>query len=196
MNANGLARLYDRLTVWERIPLLLAANARDDATEHRRLSDTAPLRTWRFPEHLLAEQALHTLALIYVGAQLDAAARYFFALWQLGDDAPGAEEWLHAAEACAYFFAANADAWRRLCAELDIEADALTAANHPGWFLRYCGAHMPANAPTAEALQARFRASGRDASQLVTADSLLASWQNRLHSMTGHAPRPARKGEG
>jgi hypothetical protein len=197
MNANGLARLYDRLSIWERIPLLLAADARDDASEYRRLSETAPVRTWQFPEHLLAEQALHVLALIYVGEQLDAAARFLFALWQLGgDDDPDAEEWLLAANACAYFFAANADAWRRFCAGLDIEAGALTAANHPAWFLPYCEEHMPAYAPTAEALQARFQASGWNTSPLVTADSLLASWQNLLHSMTGHTPREPRKGAG
>jgi hypothetical protein len=194
MNANGLARLYDRLTVWERIPLLLAADRRDDAAEYRRLGDTSRLRTWRFPEHLLAEQALHTLALIYVGEQLDAAARYFFIAWRLGDDDdPRAGEWLLEAEACAYFFAANADAWRRFCGELDIAPGALTAANHLGWFLPYCEEHMPASAPTAETLQTRFRASGQDASHLVTADSLLASWQDLLGSMTGHAPRATRK---
>src|SRR6516164_4020505 len=174
MNANGLARLYDRLTVWERIPLLIAAHARGDDTEYRRLFDASPLRTWHFSEHLVAEQALNVLALIYVGEQLDAAASYFFDLFKMQDpDDPRPEDWLIAADCCAYFFAANAEAWRRFCSELDIAAEALTAANHLGWFLRYCEENIPANAPTAEAMKAQFRALGRDDPRLVTADKLL-----------------------
>jgi hypothetical protein len=196
MNPNGLARLYDRLTVWERIGLLIAADARGDGAEYRRLFDTSPPRTWRFPAHLIAEHALHVLAMIYVGEQLDAAAGYFHALWRMGDAAdPRPQDWLHAADASAYFFAANADAWRRFCAELDIAPDALTAANHRGWFLRYCEENLPANAPTAKALLARFRESGRDVPQLVTADDLLADWRNLLRGMTRHAPRGTGKGE-
>lgn len=189
MNAHRLTQLYDRLAVWERIPLLLAAEARGDDREYRRLFDASPLRAWRFSEHLLAEQALHVLALIYVSEQLDAAATYFFALWHLADtDDPRPEEWRRAADASAYFFAVNADAWRRFGAELRVAPDALTAANYHGWFLRYCEENMPANAPAAEALQARLSKHGRDVPQLVTAESLLASWRNTLLAMTRHAP--------
>jgi hypothetical protein len=197
MNDKPLARLYDRLTIWERIPLLLAAEARGDEAEHRRLVDSSPLRTWRASEHLLAEQALHLLALIYVGEQLDAAASYFYALWQLDDaDDPRPEDWLLLMiDVSAYFFTANAEAWRRFCRELDIAADALTAANHQGWFLPFCEERMPAHAPTAEAVQARLRKAGRDVSQLVTADRLLARWRSRLRAMTRHAPPDNGKGD-
>jgi hypothetical protein len=196
MNANGLARLYDRLTVWERIPLLIAAEARGDQAEYQRLFNASALRTWRFSEHLLAEQALNVSAMIYVGEQLNAAASYFFDLWQMQDpDDPRPEDWLIAAEACAYFFVANAEAWRRFCSELDIAPDALVAANHRGWFLRYCEENIPANAPTAEVMQARFQEIGWDSPQLVTPDNLLASWRNLLQAMTRHAPREAGKGE-
>ena len=154
MSANGLARLYGRLTIWERIPLLLAAEARGDEAEYRRLFNSSAPRAWRFPEHLLAEQALHVLALIYVGEQLDAAASYFFALGAMADtDEPGPGDWHLAAASCAYFFAANLDAWRRLCSGLGIAPDVLTAGNHRGWFLHYCEGHLPANAPTAAALR-------------------------------------------
>jgi hypothetical protein len=195
ITANGLAHLYDRLSVWERIPLLIAAEARGDEAEYRRLFDASALRTWQFPKHLLAEQALHVLTLIYVGEQLDAAANYFFALWKMeGPGDPQAHEWLHLAEACAYFFVVNADAWRRFCVGLDIDPDALTAANHRGWLLHYCKEHMPVNAPTAEALQDQLRKSGRGVPQLVTADGLLADWRNTLQAMTRHAPRESERG--
>jgi hypothetical protein len=194
MNANGLARLYDRLTVWERVPLLIAAEARGDQAEYQRLFNASALRTWRFSEHLLAEQALNVSAMIYVGEQLNAAASYFFDLWQMQDpDDPRPEDWLIAAEACAYFFVANAEAWRRFCSELNIAPEALVAANHRGWFLRYCEENIPANAPTAEVMQARFQEIGWDSPQLVTPDNLLASWRNLLQAMTRHAPREAGK---
>ena len=196
MSANGLARLYGRLTIWERIPLLLAAEARGDEAEYRRLFNSSAPRAWRFPEHLLAEQALHVLALIYVGEQLDAAASYFFALWKMGDpDELGPRDWHLKADSCAYFFAANLDAWRRFCSGLGIAPEALTAANHRGRFLHFCEARMPANAPTLEGLQVRLGESGPDAAQLVTADSLLAGWRGLLQEMTHHAPREVRKGE-
>src|SRR5262249_53179238 len=130
MNTSGLTRLYDRLTVWERIPLLLAAEARGGKREHRRLFDASPLRVWHFSEHLLAEQALHVLALMYAGEQLDAAASYFFAYFLMGNaDDRRPHDWLLLAESAAYVFVVNADAWRRFGVELGIDADTLTAAN-------------------------------------------------------------------
>lgn len=196
MNANGLARLYDRLSNWERIPLLIAADARGDDPEYRRLFAASAMRTWHFPEHLMDELALNLLALIYVGEQLDAAATYFFALLGMEKtEYPRAQNLQLVAEGCAYFFVANAEAWRRFCAELDISADTLTAANHKGWFLRLCEEKMPADAPTAEALEARFRESGWEVSCLTTVETLLASWRNVLRAMTGHSALKAATGE-
>jgi hypothetical protein len=191
MNANGLPRLYDRLTAWERIPLLIAADGRGDDAEARRLLDTSPIRTWHFAEHLLAEQALHVMAFSYIAEQLDLAATYFFAVWRMGDDdALRPIDWLLMVETSAYRFTVNLDAWRRFCSELDIAPDILTAANQPrGWILPYCEERMPANAPTAAALQDRFRGAGQDVPPPVTADSLLASWRDLLRSMTRCTPR-------
>jgi hypothetical protein len=195
MNANGLIRLYDRLTVWERIPLLLAAQARGDDAEYRRLFSASAVRTWHFSEHLPTEQALHVLAPQYVGEQLDAAANYFFALWRMEDaDDPQPEDWRLVADACAYFFVANTEAWRRICSELSITPETLIAGNYRGWFLGYCEQHMPVNAPTAEALQARLRESGRAVPQLVTADHLLGSWRNLLQKMPCYTQQAAGKG--
>lgn len=70
MNARRLVGMYDRLSVWERIPLLLAADARNDDVEYRRLFQSSPPQEHLFPNHLLAEQGLHVLALIYVTEQL------------------------------------------------------------------------------------------------------------------------------
>jgi hypothetical protein len=195
-NAKDLSKLYNRLTIWERIPLLFAAEARADNAEHGRLFNSSRIRLWHLPEHLLAEQALHVLALIYVGEQLDAAASYFHALWRLADSTyPRSEEWLLIAEVNAYTFTANADAWRRFCTELGIQPESLVAANYFGWFLGYCEENMPRNAPSANALEERIRVAGLFDSQLVSADDLLASWHEMLRNMTGHSPRAARSEE-
>ena len=146
MNLKRVTRLYDRLTVWERIPLLVASYGRGDETEAKLLANASPVRVWQFSEHWLAEQALHVLTLMYIGEQLEAAANYFFAVWRLADTEdlyPG--DWWRAAQANAYFFTANCDAWQRFCGELGIVAAELTAANHRGWFLPYCEEHMAAN---------------------------------------------------
>jgi hypothetical protein len=69
------------------------------------------------------------------------------------------------------------------------------AGNYRGWFLRYCEENMPANAPKAEAMQARFRANGHNVSQMVTADKLLKSWRSVLQALTCHVAREAGKEE-
>src|SRR5262245_2318474 len=91
----------------------------------------------------------------------------------MGND-PHPEDCLLPAESAAYFFAANAEAWKQFCADLNVAPDVLTAANHRGWLLRYCEERMPANAPAAEALLARLP-KDHTAQQLVTTESLLAA---------------------
>jgi hypothetical protein len=190
MKRFHLNKDYHRLTTWERIPLLIAAQDRGDEMDHQWLSRTSPLQSWHFSEHLLAEEALHVLALTYVGEQLDAAANYFFACMQMvvAQEARPQADWRLMADVNAYFFTANTQAWRRFCAQLHIAPDALVAANHQGWFLQYCQERMPAKAPSPESLRTRLGKKRRKPVTLVTADSLLASWQNALRAMTRYAP--------
>jgi hypothetical protein len=189
MNTNRLVRLDDRLTVWERIPLLLAANGRGDEAECRRLIDTSPPRAWHFPEYLLAEQAVHVLTMTSVAEQLDAALSHFFALFPMTNDAHP-DDWALSADATAYYFTKNAEAWKRFCADLDIVPQVLTSANYRGWLLHYCEGRRPANAPSVEVLQALLRKEGRDATHLVTTESLLVGWREALRAMTRQAPPP------
>lgn len=106
------------------------------------------------------------------------------------EDAP--EDWLLIAQSNAYFFTANAAAWRRFCADLLIDAQTLTCANHRGWFLAYCEEQMPVHAPSASDLALQMQRQGRDGS-LVTEERLLASWRRILQAMTGHALPPFAK---
>jgi hypothetical protein len=192
MKGNGLTRLYDRLSIRERIPLLVAAHNREDDVEYQRLFHASPVRTWHFPEHMLAEEMLHVLALNYVSEQLDAAAVYFFAREQAAhEDEPKPDDWLLAIATSAYIFAVNADAWRRLCSEQGIAPEALVAANYRGSFLPICEENLTAEAPTHDALHAMYRECGRELGKLVTADDRLKDWQARLQEVTHDSPTGA-----
>jgi hypothetical protein len=186
MKMRRLAGMYDRLSVWERIPLLLAADARADDVEYRRLFDSAPPQAHEFPDHLLVEQGLHVLTLIYVTEQLDAAASYFFAVFQMPHDET--DDWLFAASAAAYFFATNAAAWRTFCEELSLSPETLVAASYRGGFLKLIEEGMIERAPTAEELRSLRLAAGRSDEPLVTTADLVESWKSTLLAMNRHAP--------
>ena len=144
MKKHELSQYYDRLSVWERIRLLIEAYSRRDETEATSLLRSSPQRSYQLSEHELPELVLHNLASTYIGEQLDAAAHYFFALWRYEHSPdPHRHEWLQAAQADADFFRANAEIWRQFCSEQGLSAESLTAVNHGGLFLRYCEEHMP-----------------------------------------------------
>ena len=81
LNANGLARRYDRLTPGERVRATLEASARDDLAERDRLVASCPQRAYRtcdaaFLDPLDASRALAmvvALELVSLPAQLLAA---------------------------------------------------------------------------------------------------------------------------
>jgi hypothetical protein len=58
MNTDHLAKLYDALTARERLPLIIAAAARDDGAEQKRLSASAPKETLQVPGHFRLARAL------------------------------------------------------------------------------------------------------------------------------------------
>jgi hypothetical protein len=190
MNTQRLSTLYDQITVWERIPLLLAAQARKDDDEHDRLFTSSPLRTWRFSEHLLAEQALHVLALTYINEQLDAAASCFFALFQLLASKEHPEQNLELlADSSAYLFTIRAEAWKQFCSFIPVPSEQLTSSNYDGWLLRYFEEHLPPIAPNADELRASHKELNRQT--LVTPETLSKHWYDLLQEMTRSSPHRA-----
>ncbi len=190
MNMTGLAKMYDRLTRWERVALMLAAESRGDELEQNRLRQAAPVFVYRLPDYMLGEQFLNVLALIYITEQMEHVAGYWHAAWWLHNpdqEDPDPETWRYMVDVHAYMFTINAEAWRRFCSELHIDAAALTAGNcHQWmWILRHAEEHMPALAPTREEMLARMRSHGVDDPKLVTADSLLADWKRVFNLMAG-----------
>ena len=81
MNANGMARLYDTLTPWERAPLWLAAGARGDEAERQRLARSAPRNSFRVPDTYGPIEALRKAAAVYIMVQLDLACASTGSLW-------------------------------------------------------------------------------------------------------------------
>jgi hypothetical protein len=134
MNTNGLARLYDTLTPWERLPLLVAASARGDAVEEDRLARAAPRNGFRVPDYWGLAEGLDDLVKLYLVKQLDLAALY----WRLAGlleqepwDRPSRQDskrqerrwqWL---KLLSYRYVVRADGWRLLCTEMPIDPEVL-----------------------------------------------------------------------
>jgi hypothetical protein len=88
MNANALAKHYDRLEAEERFRLIHAANARGDDAELNRLCQTAPRVTLSCSHHEPWAQAFHQLSTFVYLDLLKEAARHHDALerwWDAND---------------------------------------------------------------------------------------------------------------
>jgi hypothetical protein len=94
MNANGLAKHYDRLTPEERFRLILAAGARGDQAEQDRLAQAGSRITLSMRDHAPYAEAFDELALLVFIELLEEAARYWEALGWADDasDGLGAED--------------------------------------------------------------------------------------------------------
>src|SRR5262249_46171514 len=77
MNTDRLAKLYDQLTPWERVPLIIAAGARGDHEEQDRLQNTAPTSLFQVPNHRGLIEGLSQLADRYMILQPDVAVLYW-----------------------------------------------------------------------------------------------------------------------
>src|SRR5262245_14528626 len=77
MNSDGLARFYDRLGPWERLPLLVAAAARGDTVECERLARSAPTRAVVVADFWGLAQGLADAARHYLLQQLEWATLYW-----------------------------------------------------------------------------------------------------------------------
>src|SRR5262249_22073310 len=73
MNTSSLARQYDALSPWERLPLVIAAVLRKDAVEERRLAQSASRKWFCIKDYWILTDGLISLAQSYVMRQLDFA---------------------------------------------------------------------------------------------------------------------------
>jgi hypothetical protein len=134
VNTKSLAKLYDRLTPWERLPLLLAALQRGDDVETQRLSGSAPRIQLRLPDYHGLNEGLTLLTFFHVIGQLERGLLY----WQLTGTAADWEEFSigpedeerierlwKIARLTAYRLNVEADGWTQFCAELHVDGEAL-----------------------------------------------------------------------
>jgi hypothetical protein len=134
MNTKALAKLYDRLTPWERLPLILAAVDRGDDAEAQRLARSAPRVQLSLPDYHGLSEGLMLQTFFHVIGQLERGLLY----WQLSgtaadweefpvgqDDKDFAERLWGVARLTAYRLSVEADGWARLCAELHVDGEAL-----------------------------------------------------------------------
>ena len=123
MNTNGLAKHYDLLTPWERLPLTVAALARGDDVEVERLGRSAPKLGIRVANYWGLIDGLNCLAMTYMLRQFDAAMILGYALGLLGPKLVAHKRtskqenllW-RAAQTRAYRFVVSADGWKMFCA--------------------------------------------------------------------------------
>jgi hypothetical protein len=125
MNANGLARHYDRLTAWERLPLLLAALNRGDDAEAERLADAAPTCPAAVPHHFGLWHGLTLLSVAHQMLQMERAYHMACATALLGSGRVSGEEALRQLRMVAFRFVIESDAWKLLCAELRLDPEAI-----------------------------------------------------------------------
>jgi hypothetical protein len=145
MNTNELAKLYDRLTPRERLPMILAAAARADEVEHKRLIKSAPKESFEVPDYYALAKALREAGDFHLLTLLDLAATFWqwWGLWTTyGLREPGTTGYkktrrkhggsaelseYRAGGIVRYFasrFVAHVEGWKQFCAELQIDPEA------------------------------------------------------------------------
>jgi hypothetical protein len=125
MNSLGLARHYDTLTAWERLPLLEAALNRGDDAKAERLTRSAPTRPALVPHYYGLWEGLALLSVVHQMMQLERACRLACGAGLLAGRQVVGEEPLRRLRMSAFEFVVDDDAWKLLCAELSIAPDAI-----------------------------------------------------------------------
>jgi hypothetical protein len=122
-NTNGLARMYDKLTPWERLPLLMAARRRGDEVESGRLAATAPKITCQVPNHYGLAQAFTLVSVLHF-LEVSRLATQFFATFALPDDTKKAEQAaVDSRVLVAHLFKTTLAGWRQFCAEFRFDPE-------------------------------------------------------------------------
>ena len=181
MNTKALAQLYDRLTPWERLPLILAASARGDEAERDRLVRAAPKVGYRVPDHFGLAMAFREMADRHFMELLNLAALYFQSL-ALADALSGERDdhMLDTALLCGYLFQVQLAGWRQFCAEVHLEPE-FCWSYCPGFdTLQRAEKQTEMASFTAEGVDAYLRRKGDQEPQIVTPDDIAARLQTCL----------------
>ena len=191
MNLNSVTKLYVHLKPEERVPLIIAAQARGDAAELERLIESAPRLSCSVADFSDLEQHFLFLSLVARIELLDLAARMQDALAageslfdMQGDEFDeqldaDAEQWHRVAKAIGFLFKVRLAGWRLFCEQLLIDAD--------GYWSGLSGTEVLTRAEQRAAIttfdlegMTDFIRGKVEASKLPTAESVAAAWQRQV----------------
>jgi hypothetical protein len=182
MNTNALARHYDKLTPWERLPLIMAASARGDEAERRRLVDSAPTVILQFPNYTGLAHAFRELADFYLMELLEVTAAYFMTMgcYLSTRNAATSERMLGEAYFRGFLFKVKLAGWRQFCQELSVDPE-LCWSYLPGLPMIKTAEEMTENAAFVPEGAIRYLERGGSASDegLITAEGVAA----KLHEI-------------
>jgi hypothetical protein len=186
MNTNSLAKLYDRLTPRERLPLIMAASARGDEAERDRLTRSAPREGFWLPDYHGLGEGMLLASLFHLLELLDVAALY----WQTGgmleqwqifseeeEDAP-TKKLRRTVGMSGYIFTTKLEGWRRFCAEFKADPE-LLMNSLPGYdTVKRTEEAARISACTPEEANAWIREKGGETAKTLTVETVVASlWE-------------------
>jgi len=124
MNANALAKQYEKLTSRERFSLLIAAAARGDELDRTRLLQSAPRLSYDLADHHGLMASFTWLSDFHFTCLLDLAACYFEAFGALRPNRKKVDEaaWDNLMLQ-GYTFQTHLVGWRKFCAELKVDPE-------------------------------------------------------------------------
>ncbi len=134
MNATSLTGLYDRLTPTERLPLINAAVERGDELDENRLAHSAPSISLQLPDYHGLSDGWLMLSMFYMIEQLDLAVLFWRNLGlsaecrSFPDDAEEiarGERLFDLARFAGYRICVEADAWKLVCSEGNINGNGM-----------------------------------------------------------------------
>lgn len=138
VDTSNLARHYDKLTPWERLPLIVAANQRDDGAEAERLARSAPRQTMSVSDYYGLGKGVEEAVIWYLTEQLAAAAELWRGLflcdqemaeWERkarrrrGEEPP--DLFAPGVRLAGYAIQVFAEGWRLFCADMTLDPAAL-----------------------------------------------------------------------
>jgi hypothetical protein len=179
MNTDALAKLYDRLTPFERLPLIAAAAGRGDDVELDRLMRSAPRAHYRLPDYHGLGEVLTLMSLFHATQvlQLGLLKQQFLLTandWEefVVDEADQAraKHMYGMARVAAYRVDVQIDAWRRLCADLHFDPEIMLKDLPCYDQMRFAEEAARVAACTREEADAFFARPGREAVALTAED--------------------------
>jgi hypothetical protein len=133
-DTNGLAKHYEMLTPWERVPLMMAADMRGDEAEAFRLRNSAPCNAFDVPDYRGFSEGLRDLGHLHMLMQLELAAGYWHARALLLEnpavlEKDHEESWNQklgkVLQLLAFRLLRNANGWELFCVDLNIDPEVL-----------------------------------------------------------------------